>query len=107
MNSYYFKTLRDGLLVVQCFDSFFINNNGQVTLQVIVRNLVHLGIYNIDNECINSMIFELQKLKDESKHYKNEFDLLEGAKEYNNKLHFIPFWGEDTRLRIVIHYIIY
>ena len=33
------------------------------------------------------MISELQKLKDESKDYKNEFDLLEGAEEYNNKLH--------------------
>ena len=107
MNSYYFKTLRDGLLAVQCFDSFFINDNDQVILQVIVRDLVHLDIYNIDNEYINSMISELQKLKGESKHNKNEFDLLEGTKEYTNKLHSIPFWGEDTRLRFVIHYIVY
>ena len=33
------------------------------------------------------MISELQKLKDEAKDCKNEFDLLEGAEEYNNKLH--------------------
>ena len=77
MNSDYFKTLRDGLRAIQYFDPFFINNNDQVTLQVLVRDLVHLGIYNIDNEYINGMISEIQKLKDESKHYKNEFDLLE------------------------------
>ena len=87
MNTDYLKILRDGLRAVQCFDPLFINNNDQVTLQVLVRDLVHLGLYNIDTECINGMISELQKLKDEAKDCKNEFDLLEGAEEYNNKLH--------------------
>ena len=71
MNSDYLKILRDGLRAVQCFDTLFINNNDQVTLQVLVRDLVHLGLYNIYNECINGMISELQKLKDEAKDCKN------------------------------------
>ena len=57
------------------FNPFFIHNNDQVTLQVLVRDLVHLGLYSIENECINGMIFEIQKLKDESIQCKNEFDL--------------------------------
>ena len=53
------ERLRYGLRAVQCFDQLFINNNDQVTLQVLVRDLVHLGLYNIDNKCINGMISEL------------------------------------------------
>ena len=69
------------------FNPFFIHNNDQVTLQVLVRDLVHLGLYSIENECINGMIFEIQKLKDESIQCKNEFDLLKDAQRYNNKLY--------------------
>ena len=87
MNIYYLKALRDNIRAVECYDSLFINNNDQVTLQVLVRELVHLGLYNIDKEYINGMIYGLQKLKDESKDCKNELDLLESTEEYNNKLH--------------------
>ena len=83
----YLKTLRNSLRAVECYDSLFINNNDQVTIQVLVRDLVHLGLYNIDKEYINGMIYGLQKLKDESKDCKNELDLLESTEEYNNKLH--------------------
>ena len=57
-----------------------------MTVQVLVTDLVILGLYPIDNDYINCMIYELQQLKNESRYCKNEFDLLEGTQEYNNKL---------------------
>ena len=78
------EDIHKGCNAARCFDPFFVKEKDLVTLREHVRDLSSLGLTSLNSDCITGIIYtELERLIQEVIQCEHEFELVNGAEEYN------------------------